>query len=71
MFFNRLLKSFYFWIVVGILGLFILITKGKPSKLIAIFKVLGNFILKLLDLIFALFNLKIERLQNFQEATEI
>lgn len=66
----KILKSIYFWIVVGILGFIIWLTKGRLSKLIAIFKVLGSLVLKLLDLIFAVFNLKLERLTNFEEASE-
>jgi len=67
----KILRSFCFWLVIGSLALLIWLTKGRISKLIAIFKVLGSLILRLLDLIFAVFNLKIERLQNFQEAVEI
>lgn len=66
----EILKSIYFWVVIGILGLLIWLTKGRPSKLIAIFKVLGDLLLKLLDLIFAVFNLKIERLEYFENTSE-
>jgi len=66
-----MLRSLYFWLAIGILGLLVWFTKGKPSKLIEIFKLLGSLFMKLLDLIFAVFNLKIERLTNFEETSEI
>ena len=67
----KILKSFYFWAAIGSPALLVWLTKGRPSKLIAISKVLGRLILKLLDLIFAVFKLKVERLTNFEETSEI
>lgn len=66
----KLFRSFYFWATIGGLALLVWFTKGRASKLIAIFKVLGSLILRLLDLVFAVFNLKIERLTYFDEASE-
>jgi len=67
MFVNKILSSVYFWLAIGILGLLVWITKGKPSKLIEIFKLLGTLFQKLLDLVFAVFNLKIQRIGLFEE----
>ena len=71
MIFIKILGSRYFWLLIAGLSLLLLLTKGGISKLTKIIKILREALLKILDLIFALFNLKIERLQNFQEATEI
>lgn len=65
-----ILKSIYFWLAIGIFALLIWLTKGSLSKITELFKLLGTLFMKLLDLIFALFNLKIERVVNFEEASE-
>ena len=67
----KLFRSFYFWASIGSLALLIWLTKGQPSKLIKIANVLGTLFMRLLDLFFALFNLKIERLTYFEEISEI
>lgn len=66
-----ILRSVYFWAALGILTLIIWLIKGQPLKLIKIAKVLGALFMRLLDLFFALFNLKIERLTYFEEPSEI
>lgn len=71
MFVNKILRSVYFWLAIGGLGLLLLLRKGAASKALKIFKILGSLLLKLLDLIFALFNLKLERLNYFEEASEL
>ena len=71
MIFIKLLRSRYFWLLIAGLSLLLLLTKGGFSKLIKFYKILGEALLKILDIIFAVFNLKLERLTNFQEATEI
>jgi len=66
----KILKSFYFWLAIGGLGLLFLLKKGAASKALKILKILGSLFMQLLDLIFALFNLKIERLTYFEEPSE-
>ena len=71
MFINRMIKSVYFWLIITGLGLLLLTRKGAASKALKIIKILGSLFLKLLDLIFALFNLKLERVMNFEKTSEI
>lgn len=71
MFVNKILRSVYFWIALGGLAILLLLTKGGFSKLIKILKLLGTALLKILDIIFALFNLKLERVMNFEEIKEV
>jgi len=68
---NRILRSVYFWLVIAGLGLLLLLSKGGASKLAKIVKILATLFVRLLDLFFALFNLKIERVKNFVEASEM
>ena len=71
MIFIKLFGSKYFWLLIAGLSLFLLITKGGFSKLTKIMEILGKALLKILDMIFALFNFKLEKLTNFEEASEV
>lgn len=71
MFVNRILRSVYFWIVIAGLGLLIFTRKGATSKALKIISLLRTLFMKLLDLIFAVFNLKLERLTYFEDAKEV
>ena len=71
MIFIKILGSKYFWLLIAGLSLFLLFTKGGISKLTKIMEILGKAFLKILDLVFALFNYKIERFTNFEEASEL
>lgn len=66
----KIFGSRYFWLLIAGSSLLLLLTKDGFSKLTKIIKILGDALLKILDLIFALFNLKIERLTYFEEASE-
>lgn len=68
---NRILRSVYFWIVIVGLGLLFLLRKGAASKALKITKLLGTLLIKLVDLIFALFNFKIQKVMNFEESKEV
>lgn len=68
---NRILRSIYFWLAIGALGLLLLLRKGAASKALKIIKILGSLLMKLVDLFFALFNLKLERLTYFGEIDEV
>lgn len=59
-----ILKSIYFWLVIGILGLLIWTTKGSLSKITEILKVLGKLLLNILDLIFCVLNMQIKEAYN-------
>jgi len=71
MFVNKILGSAYFWLAIAGLGLLFLLRKKTASKALKIIKLLGSLLLKLLDLFFALFNLKLERLGFFEESKEV
>lgn len=66
-----ILRSFYFWAAIAGLGLFFFTKKGAASKALKITKLLGTLFMKLLDLAFAVFNLKIERVGFFEESKEV
>ena len=70
MFVNKILGSVYFWLAIGGLGLLLFTRKGVASKALKIIKLLGSLFLKLLDMIFAVFNLKLERIMYFDETKE-
>lgn len=67
----KILRSVYFWLAIGGLGLLLLLRKGAATKALKLIKLLGSLFLKLLDLIFAVFNLKLERVMNFEERKEV
>lgn len=71
MFVNKVLGSAYLWLALGGLGLLLLLRKGAASKALKIIKILGSLLMKLVDLFFALFNLKLERLTYFSEIDEV
>lgn len=68
--FIKILGSRYFWFLIAGLIVLVLLTKDSFSKLTRLIKLLGILFQKLLDLFFALFNLKLERVMNFEEASE-
>jgi len=63
----RILNSLYLWLAISGLIFLLWISRGDFSKLIKVFKILGSLFMKLLDLFFSLFNLKIERVKNFYD----
>jgi len=71
MIFIKILRSRYFWFLIAGLTVLLLFTKDGFSKLIKVIKLLGTLFQKTLDLTFGLFNLKFNRITNFQETTEI
>lgn len=71
MFVNKILGSVYFWLAIGGLGLLLLLRKGAASKALKIIKILGSLLLKLLDLVFAVFNLRFTKIMNFEEIKEV
>jgi len=71
MIFIKIFGSKYFWLLIAGLSLFLLLTKGGFSKLTKFYKILGEALLKILDVIFASFNFKIQKVMNFQEASEL
>lgn len=70
MFINKILKSIYFWLAIGGLGLLLLLRKGAASKALKILKLLGSLFLRLLDMIFAVFNYRLEKLTYFEEPSK-
>jgi len=70
MIFIKILSSKYFWFLIAGLSLLLLLTRGGFSKLTKFYKILGEALLKILDIIFAGFNLKLERFTNFEETSE-